>query len=99
MQISLNADDIRPIVRTILAEMATENKDDLGYLSEADAAVLLGVKRHVLRDLRRRGLIGYSQIVGRRIRYKRSDLLGYLERCHVSGRGPETPQATECEVA
>jgi hypothetical protein len=45
---------------------------------EEEAARLLGLELHVLRDERRRGRIATSQIVGRRIRYTQADLLNYL---------------------
>src|SRR5262249_32972554 len=46
--------------------------------AEAEAARLIGLKYHQLRDERLRGCIQASQIVGRRIRYLRNDLLDYL---------------------
>jgi hypothetical protein len=45
---------------------------------EAEAAAMLGLLPHVLRDERRRGRIQASQIVGRRVVYQREDLLAYL---------------------
>jgi hypothetical protein len=51
--------------------------------SEEEAAALLGVGTHVLRDERRRGRIKASRIVGRRVRYLHRDLMDYLlaRRC------------------
>jgi hypothetical protein len=46
--------------------------------SEPEAARMLGLEEHVLRDERRRGRISASKIVGRRIRYTREDLTDYL---------------------
>jgi hypothetical protein len=73
---------IREIVQAVLAETASENNtigDARLCYSEAEAAALLGVGCHVLRDERRRGRIVASSIVGRRVRYQRSDLLQYLQ--------------------
>jgi hypothetical protein len=46
--------------------------------SEAEAAALLGLKEHQLRDERLRGRINASSIVCRRIRYTYADLMEYL---------------------
>lgn len=92
MQVQLSIEDVKPIVQAVLQELAGETKADLGYLSELEAATLLGVKRHVLRDIRHRGLIGYAQIAGRRIRYRKQDLMDYLARCHVDGTTQKTQQ-------
>ena len=51
--------------------------DRLCY-SEPEAASLLGLQPHQLRDERLRGKIKASSIVCRRIRYTRQDLMGYL---------------------
>ena len=60
--------------------------DKLCY-SEADAARLLGLREHQLRDARLAGKVRCSQITGRRIRYTREDLLRYLaENRWESGR-------------
>jgi hypothetical protein len=50
---------------------------------------LLGVEPHVLADERRRGRIGASQIMKRRVRYLREDLLAYLHgrRTDREGQG------------
>jgi len=47
--------------------------------TEPEAAVLLGVKPHVLRDCRRRGELQGAK-VGSRVLYTRADLLDFLER-------------------
>src|SRR5262249_48134401 len=46
--------------------------------SEAEAARLLGLAPHQLRDERLRGRISASQVVGKRVRYLREDLIDYL---------------------
>src|SRR5262249_19066958 len=53
-------------------------------LTEEQAARLLQVESHVLRDERRRGRISASRIVGRRIRYQRRDLVAYLDANRLS---------------
>lgn len=84
MQLSLSPDDLRPLVREIAAELLAQFRADesrigdrLAY-SEGEAAALLGLEQHQLRDERLDGRIGASQIRGRRIRYTREDLLTYL---------------------
>jgi hypothetical protein len=51
--------------------------DKLAY-SEPEAAAMLGLEPHQLRDERLRGRIKASSIVCRRIRYTRQDLMEYL---------------------
>ncbi len=46
--------------------------------SEAEAAAMLELQPHQLRDERLRGRINASSIVCRRIRYMREDLVNYL---------------------
>jgi hypothetical protein len=90
--VKLDAEVLRPLVEAVVAEALRQLEADrhrldgevLAY-SEVDAAKLLGLEEHQLRDERRRGRIGASQIVGRRIRYARSDLLTYLEGRRVNG--------------
>jgi hypothetical protein len=55
-------------------------------LTEEEAAAILGLAPHVLRDERRRGRISASRIVGRRIRYVREDLFGYLDATKIAKR-------------
>jgi excisionase family DNA binding protein len=75
----------RPLVErtvaTVLARVESERQafsDKLAF-SEAEAAALLGVRRHVLRDARLRGEIAGCR-VGKSIRYERQELLRFLER-------------------
>jgi hypothetical protein len=90
--VQLDAEHFRPFVEAVVAEAVRQLDDDrqrlngdvLAY-SEAEAARLLGLEEHVLRDERRRGRIAASQIVGRRIRYLKSDLLAYLASRRVNG--------------
>ncbi|WP_373653381.1 helix-turn-helix domain-containing protein [Schlesneria sp. DSM 10557] len=86
LTVSLTQDDLRPLVASVVAETIAAIKADEAKLgdrlafSEPEAARLIGLEPHQLRDERGRGRIGASQIVGRRIRYTRSDLLQYLAR-------------------
>jgi len=92
--VSLTVDPtaLAPLVRAIVAEVLAQIEADAARIgadaggsgggrlcySEEEAARLLGLEPHVLRDERRRGRIAASQIVGRRIRYTRQDLVDYL---------------------
>jgi hypothetical protein len=85
LSLALDPEALRPLVQLVLdqalarldAARATLPEGKLCY-SEEEAARLLGLEPHVLRDERRRGRIGASSIVGRRIRYLHQDLLDYL---------------------
>jgi hypothetical protein len=68
------------VVREVLGqvEAARATVPDRLAFSEPEAARLLGLAYHQLRDERRRGKIAASQVVGRRIRYTRDDLVAYL---------------------
>ncbi len=86
MQLSIGPDDLRPIVASVLSEALLQLDADraivdakLAY-SEAEAARLLSLKVHQLRDERLRGRIASSSIVGRQIRYSQADLMAYLNR-------------------
>jgi hypothetical protein len=91
--VHLDVEHFRPLVEAIVAEAVRlldgdrQRLDgDLLAYSEAEAAKLLGLEEHVLRDERRRGRIIASQIVGRRIRYQRGDLLQYLAERRLNGK-------------
>lgn len=92
MQITFSIDDLRPLATTLVAEALAQLRADdaklgerLAY-SEPEAAQLIGLESHQLRDERLRGRISASQIVGRRIRYARDDLLAYLARNRTEAR-------------
>src|SRR5688572_12063481 len=74
------------VVETTLArlEQAHQYLPERLAFSEAEAAQLVGLQPWQLRDERRRGRIAASQIVGRQIRYRREDLVGYLMRCRIN---------------
>ena len=72
---------IERIVASVLDRLQSEREalgNKLAY-TEAEAAALLGVQRHALRDARLRGEVAGSR-VGKRILYEREELLGYLRR-------------------
>jgi hypothetical protein len=89
MNLQLDSDDLRPLVEAVL-EVALEKLetdraqfDRLAY-SEVEAAELIGVRPHVLRDCRRRGEIEGVR-VGKRIQYARDELLNFLDRNKLNG--------------
>src|SRR5262249_37792574 len=84
LSLQLDQAALRPLVQTVVAEALAQLEAErvrlevkLAY-TEEEASKLLGVGPHVLRDERRRGRIQASAIVGRRIRYLKSDLVAYL---------------------
>jgi hypothetical protein len=84
--LSLHLDPValQPLVELVVSEVLARVRADEARLadrlaySEEEASRLLGLETHQLRDERLRGNIAASQIVGRRIRYTRDDLLRYL---------------------
>ena len=87
--ISFDEDELRPLVRAVVAEALAElerlkkiHDGRLAY-TEAEAASMLGLNQHQLRDLRLDGKIGYSRIVGNKIRYMLQNLMDYLNRGRV----------------
>jgi hypothetical protein len=85
LKIEFDREDLRPLVHLAVAEaldrMEEERAKFNGRLAfpEPEAAVLLGVRPHVLRDCRRRGELQGAK-VGSKIVYTRADLLDFLER-------------------
>ncbi len=85
LKIQFDENDLRPVVRLAVAEALDRMEEERAKLNgrlaftEPEAAVLLGVKPHVLRDCRRRGELQGAK-VGSRIVYTRADLLEFLER-------------------
>jgi len=80
MKITLDQADLRPLIeQTVEATLARLNEREaqlggrLGY-GEAEAARLVGVAPHVLRDARLRGEVRASKI-GKRVVYPRAELL------------------------
>ena len=70
---------IERVVGAVLDRLESQREaigERIAY-SEAEAAALLGVQRHVLRDARLRGELSGSR-VGKGIRYEREELLRFL---------------------
>jgi hypothetical protein len=85
LTLNLPPDALRPLIRQVVEEVFAALEADRAKLgdsrlgwSEAEAARLLGLHQHQLRDERLRGRIKFSTIVGKRIRYTRGDLEAYL---------------------
>jgi Helix-turn-helix domain len=79
-----NPEAFRPLIQQCIEEAMARMEqaramvgDRLCY-SEPEAAAMLGLEPHQLRDERLRGRIKASSIVCRRIRYTREDLMEYL---------------------
>jgi len=82
VNVTFSADDLGPLVRAVVAEVLTElggrfdGHGRVGY-TEPEAAALLGVAGHVLRDCRLRGEI-HARKLGRRYVYSRDELRRFL---------------------
>ena len=93
INLQLEPSVLEPLIRQIVAEVVAQLETDRAKLgeklaySEAEAARLLGLREHQLRDARLAGKVGCSQVTGRRIRYTRSDLLEYLSQNRWEPRG------------
>jgi len=92
LSLTLDHEALRPLIAEVVAQVLAQVEVDRARLgndrlcySEPEAAALLGLNPHQLRDERRRGNIGASQVVGRRVRYSRDDLLAYLASRRVNG--------------
>src|SRR5262245_38712984 len=92
MQLQLDPAILTPVIRAVVAETLAAIEADRAKLngkfaySEAEAAQLLGLEPHVLRDERLRGRITASRIVGGRIRYTQAELLAYLAGRRCEGK-------------
>ena len=84
-KLEINTDELRPLVQAVVAETLAQANGVVEKLHgrlgfpEAEAAALLGVERHVLRDARLRGEIEASR-VGKRIVYTPEQIKAYLAR-------------------
>ncbi len=91
MELRIDAEDLKPLVERVVTETLTRLDElraalpDRVAFSEEEAARLLGLEPHQLRDERRRGRIKASKIVGRRVRYFRADLVQYIMERRISG--------------
>ena len=88
----LSAGELRPlvqeVVRAVMDELTEIHHLIHGKLAitEEQAAELLDLNPWQLRDLRLAGKIGFTRIVGNRVRYTVPDLLDYLRRNHRPGK-------------
>lgn len=77
--------DLRPLiveaVRATLVEVQVEQEKLNGRIGypEAEAAALLGVERHILRDCRLRREIA-GRTIGRRVVYSREALVAFVNK-------------------
>jgi hypothetical protein len=84
INLSVDPEVLEPVIRQVVAEVLAAVEQDRARLgdklaySEPEAARLLSLNPHQLRDERLRGRIIASQVVGRKVRYLRADLLNYL---------------------
>lgn len=83
MNLVFDSTTLRKLVRPIVAEVTAAieiagDRDRLAY-PEPEAAALLGIASHQLRDARLRGEITATK-VGGRIGYERAELVAYLAR-------------------
>ena len=92
-ELKLDTVELRSLLQSVLAEVLAELEQKRLLLNgrlavtEPEAAAMLGLHPWQLRDLRLAGKIGYSRIVGDRIRYNVDDLDDYLKHNHVSREG------------
>jgi hypothetical protein len=84
VSLQLDPEALRPLIEATVREAVAQVDGDRARLNgdlcytEQEAAALLRLNEHQLRDERRRSRIRASAIVGRRIRYLREDLISYL---------------------
>lgn len=80
IKIEFSADDLRPLVTSVVADVLAAAErlpaDRLGY-NEAEAASLLGLAKHQLRDLRLRGEAKATKL-GKGWVYARTELMRLL---------------------
>src|SRR4051794_7530509 len=85
VSLPVHPDALRELVREVAVQVVAELDRDKASLPagrlcfpEAEAAPMLGLQQHQLRDERLRGRIAYHRVVGNRVMYSRDDLLAYL---------------------
>lgn len=85
MKIAFDAAELAPliehVVQATLAQLNAEQRKFNGRIGypEGEAAELLGIEKHVLRDCRLRGEI-HARMIGRRYVYSADALKKFLER-------------------
>ena len=84
MSITIDNDNLRPLIQSVVTEtlaaaeqaQAKLPEERLAY-TESEAAALIGIASHVLRDARLRGEIVGTK-VGKRIVYEQDELIKFL---------------------
>jgi len=82
--VTLDPETFAPLIdRAVAAAIAALDQQRTAFgdrlaFSEAEAAAMLGLEAHNLREARRKGHIAASRGPNRRILYSRQDLLTYL---------------------
>jgi len=82
--IQVNPELLRPVIQAVVNEFLTRWEEERAKLtskaafSEAEAARLLSLRPHQLRDERRRGRIKASHGPGKTILYQPANLIEYL---------------------
>jgi hypothetical protein len=82
MQLTFDAKTLRPLIAEVVAETLSQRPEELVpsqrfAFPEAEAASLIGVPKHVLRDARLRGEIS-GRLCGKKMVYTRDELTRYL---------------------
>ena len=83
MQLSFSEAELQPVIEATVKATLEQIEDDRAKLgarlafSEAEAAAMLGIKTHVLRDIRLRGEI-QARKVGKSYRYSRNQLIQFM---------------------
>src|SRR5262245_42476289 len=89
LSLNFEPEALEPLIRHVVEETLARLEAERGKLdgrlaySEPEAAALLGLQAHQLRDERRRSRIAASTIVGKWVRYLHEDLVRHL----MAGRG------------
>jgi hypothetical protein len=88
LQTTIPPEALRPLVQAIVAEVLQTLEDDRAKLNgrlaytEPEAAELLGMRQHQLRDLRLAGRIGFTRGPKASAWYSREDLLKFMADNH-----------------
>ena len=88
IKIDVEADDLQPLIDASVRRAVEEMDARNGRLSygEKEAAAMLGVSKHALRDARYRNEIPATRL-GKSWLYKRADLLAFLDKQSTSDTG------------
>ena len=86
MQFQFDNNELRPLIENVvemtLAHVEANRRDSRLAYTESEAAALLGIPRHVLRDARLRGEIR-AALVGKRLLYTTQSLRQFLAEREV----------------